>query len=211
MSTMLDALTVVRYLSGGGLVAGLVFCLLFGGTNTGWLGRARAFVLGGFITKLFPKGSLPMRLFDRVTGYLIFSRNPLLQLFYLGLWAGGGAAFLATGLEWMRRFYPHLEWTAAAVLGSTLGTFIVACSRTPGRVDSAAASALFRTAHPADKLIFQPGRECRTCLVLKPARSKHCSLCGVCVPKYDHHCAWLNQCVGERCVPSLCILACALF
>ncbi|RLN37906.1 hypothetical protein BBJ28_00005241 [Nothophytophthora sp. Chile5] len=37
---------------------------------------------------------------------------------------------------------------------------------------------------------------CRTCLVLKPIRSKHCSQCGVCVARLDHHCAWINRCVG---------------
>lgn len=41
-----------------------------------------------------------------------------------------------------------------------------------------------------------PTTECRTCLVIKPIRSKHCSQCGVCIARLDHHCAWLNRCVG---------------
>lgn len=37
---------------------------------------------------------------------------------------------------------------------------------------------------------------CRTCLVLKPLRSKHCAKCGVCIARLDHHCTWINRCVG---------------
>ncbi|CAH0477569.1 unnamed protein product [Peronospora belbahrii] len=37
---------------------------------------------------------------------------------------------------------------------------------------------------------------CRTCLVMKPIRSKHCAQCGICIARYDHHCAWINRCVG---------------
>lgn len=37
---------------------------------------------------------------------------------------------------------------------------------------------------------------CRTCLVLKPIRSKHCPKCGMCIARLDHHCTWINRCVG---------------
>ncbi|KAF1778080.1 Ankyrin repeat-containing domain [Phytophthora cactorum] len=37
---------------------------------------------------------------------------------------------------------------------------------------------------------------CRTCLVMKPIRSKHCAQCGICIARHDHHCAWINRCVG---------------
>ena len=50
---------------------------------------------------------------------------------------------------------------------------------------------------PFDNVIYQP-KMCRTCLVPRPARSKHCVVCNKCVSRFDHHCPWLNSCVGER-------------
>ena len=50
--------------------------------------------------------------------------------------------------------------------------------------------------YPYDFSIFSPGHECRTCRLLKPARSKHCSICKRCVAKMDHHCIFINKCVG---------------
>jgi len=53
------------------------------------------------------------------------------------------------------------------------------------------------TRYPYDFTIFHPGQACRTCNLLKPARSKHCSICKGCVAKLDHHCIFINNCVGR--------------
>jgi palmitoyltransferase ZDHHC4 len=52
--------------------------------------------------------------------------------------------------------------------------------------------------YPYDKVLFHPGKQCRTCLLPKPARSKHCSICNACIARHDHHCVWLNNCVGHN-------------
>ncbi|KAM3069651.1 palmitoyltransferase swf1 [Clarireedia jacksonii] len=50
--------------------------------------------------------------------------------------------------------------------------------------------------YPYDYTIFYAGNACRTCHLLKPARSKHCDVCKHCIAKYDHHCVFINNCVG---------------
>jgi len=47
-----------------------------------------------------------------------------------------------------------------------------------------------------DNVIFKE-KECETCQIMRPARSKHCALCHKCVARFDHHCAWVNNCIGE--------------
>ena len=48
-----------------------------------------------------------------------------------------------------------------------------------------------------DNLLYNKDFKCRTCTVVKPARSKHCTVCDACVLGMDHHCIWINQCVGH--------------
>ena len=47
-----------------------------------------------------------------------------------------------------------------------------------------------------DYILYLTGRECSTCHIEKPARSKHCSLCDICIGNLDHHCPFVNNCIG---------------
>lgn len=71
----------------------------------------------------------------------------------------------------------------------------LSCASDPGYI-TPQNHAYHMSLYPYDHSLFQPGNECRTCRLLKPARSKHCSICKHCIAKADHHCVFINSCVG---------------
>jgi hypothetical protein len=141
---------------------------------------------------------------------IMMKRHPTLQIFYLVLMA-------ACYFFFFTHVYPMLPpWSAARIIsasGSILAILIyaVACWKDPGVVTAAEErgkmSEAARTREDAlnlkyagDGVLFpleQNKKDCATCHVPKPARSKHCKICGHCVRRFDHHCAWLNADIGE--------------
>ncbi|KAJ2715358.1 palmitoyltransferase swf1 [Coemansia spiralis] len=77
-----------------------------------------------------------------------------------------------------------------------MGLYVAASAADPGTVTPANAAAACAT-FPYDQLLFFE-RDCKTCRLPKPARSKHCPACRCCVQMAEHHCIWLNNCVGLR-------------
>lgn len=84
-----------------------------------------------------------------------------------------------------------------AVIALTLpyGFLYLAASRDPGYI-TPSNHVHQMSVYPYDFTIFHPGNPCRTCHLLKPARSKHCHVCKRCIAKCDHHCVFINSCVG---------------
>lgn len=77
-------------------------------------------------------------------------------------------------------------------------SFLLAVLSDPGYIDPVKntpqlKSPLFEAEFPFDNLLFFNGKECSTCKITKPARSKHCATCDKCVLMFDHHCIWLNN------------------
>jgi len=128
--------------------------------------------------------------------YIFNQPNPVFQALYLALSIGGYIVYFLEGFQYIPNpMIPEFhKYLGSLLYLVALITFFLASTKSPGvvtRHNSSKYQSLFKY----DNLIFKPV-ECRTCKLLKPARSKHCSICKCCVPKCDHHCIWINQCVG---------------
>ncbi|KND01473.1 uncharacterized protein SPPG_03274 [Spizellomyces punctatus DAOM BR117] len=187
------------------LFACLVFILLFGEASffrDGFIGRMHRGLTDSFPhylhkTLLMICGQRVVRKLDSGSKYLLESRHPLLQIFYLSLITG--CIFIFWQNAWPAIPNSHVGkihvYTVPLMIASVYGSFILASWSNPGvltRENNDRALSIWEYDH----IIFTP-KMCRTCQFQKPARSKHCSICKACIAKSDHHCAWINNCVGH--------------
>ncbi|XP_056841899.1 probable protein S-acyltransferase 17 isoform X2 [Raphanus sativus] len=124
--------------------------------------------------------------------------NPILQIIYIAIIGSVYFLIAKSSFIYIPGYYiGHVhKYTSfvAVVMGVIL--FLLTSFSDPGTVNAANVSH-YISAYPYDDIIYSE-KECSTCRIPKPARSKHCSICNRCVARFDHHCGWMNNCIGER-------------
>ncbi|KAH9988232.1 zf-DHHC-domain-containing protein [Xylariaceae sp. FL0662B] len=122
----------------------------------------------------------------------MYDRHPTVLVFFVALLAGG--EFLYLPGVWPLLSPAHRALGALSI-ALPYAFLYLAARADPGFV-TPMTHARYMSHYPYDFALFRPGHACRTCGLLKPARSKHCSVCKRCVHKMDHHCVFINNCVG---------------
>ncbi|KAH7312353.1 DHHC palmitoyltransferase-domain-containing protein [Stachybotrys elegans] len=132
------------------------------------------------------------RSLSRLGRFLMHDRHPTIVIFFL-------AIMIVSEYMFLPQVWHDIGWftksTAAMTVAAPYILLYLACAADPGYITSQNVRYHMQL-YPYDYTLFHPGRECRTCRLPKPARSKHCSICKRCVAKADHHCIFINSCVG---------------
>ena len=182
------------------VVSFLLYVCVFGGSSSGVIGKLHHFLTScGCARRLLGKcfGKRCFSFMEKVEDYCCWRPNPLLQLFYLGLMFGGFALYWMHSCPLMpnQRLPLWHKVLSYFVVAGGLVIFATASFCDPGTVTPSSLHRFSRV--PYDGALYTP-KMCRTCMLPRPARSKHCVICNKCVSRFDHHCPWLNTCVGER-------------
>ncbi|KAH8816105.1 DHHC palmitoyltransferase-domain-containing protein [Xylogone sp. PMI_703] len=132
------------------------------------------------------------RSIGNVAHTLWYDKHPVVVIFFVILLLGSEMLFLPDAWPLLTTF----RKMSCLFLVLCPYTFLYLSMYTDPGIITPENHSHYMTLYPYDYTIFYPGETCRTCHLLKPARSKHCSICKHCVAKLDHHCIFINNCVG---------------
>lgn len=133
--------------------------------------------------------------------YVFYQKNPIMPSMYVLFVASGFTVFALFAFpyipfgedhEWGISFYHKVN--AFWLVGLCALVFYGNLTSDPGII-TAANEQQEQLRYPMDNILYEK-KECSTCKIARPARSKHCRTCGHCCARFDHHCPWINNCVG---------------
>ncbi|KAK8960118.1 putative S-acyltransferase [Platanthera guangdongensis] len=124
--------------------------------------------------------------------------RPIFPLVYLGILGGTYYIIARSSFRYIPGVYVNEMNKYASILAVSVGVilFLLTSFSDPGTVNSKNVSQ-YISAYSYDNILYVE-KECPTCKIPKPARSKHCSICDRCIARFDHHCGWMNTCIGEK-------------
>lgn len=132
--------------------------------------------------------------FGNAKHYLLETNHPIVQIFYLLISPGGYIAFVTKG---MLVFMPNRVVGIGMLVVANLLAYVCfyvyykVCSVSPGKLSTDNKEYnVKKHKEYYDNIMYTKDKECMTCKLTKPARSKHCRVCNMCVLKFDHHCIW---------------------
>uniref|UniRef100_A0A7N0UBB9 Uncharacterized protein n=1 Tax=Kalanchoe fedtschenkoi TaxID=63787 RepID=A0A7N0UBB9_KALFE len=144
--------------------------------------RIHYFLTGGFYDYL-------LRLVDSLCGsrginailsveYFCYHRpNPILQLIYVAILGATYYFAVKSSFSYIPGYYLGGSHRYISLVAVCIGVvlFILTCFSDAGTVNTENVSQ-YLSAYPYDNILYSE-KECSTCRITKPARSKHCSIC----------------------------------
>ncbi|KAJ8620649.1 hypothetical protein MRB53_029178 [Persea americana] len=133
-----------------------------------------------------------------VEHYCCDQPNPTLQILYLAIFGVIYVLLAKSSFVYIPGHYVSGVHRYTSLLGVGVGVllFLLTSFSDPGTIKAENVSE-YLSAYPYDNIIYTE-KECSTCKIPRPARSKHCHICDRCVARFDHHCGWMNNCIGEK-------------
>lgn len=139
---------------------------------------------------------------SKLETYCCWTPNPFMQLFYVSLILGGYYLYYVNCYPFLAPPYFTANeslmyiWLSNILVFLTMASFVI-CSVAESGVVTPTNQNDYIAKYEYDNLLYSK-KDCKTCNIVRPARSKHCRICNRCVSRFDHHCPWVNNCIGEN-------------